>query len=129
MSRQTAAVAAHSTPPTAPKRARPNPVWLVGLLALATVIGVGLYTSQIKQAVTDVKAPAFTLPTTDGRTVSLADYRGRNVLLYFSEGAGCQACLVQMAQIEAMQSQFKAANIVVLPIVMNSKADIVADMR
>ncbi len=128
MSRQTAAVAAHSSAPTPPKRTLPNPVLIIGLLALAAVIGVGLYTSQIKQGVTDVKAPAFTLPTTDGRTVSLADYRGRNVLLYFSEGAECQACLVQMAQIEAMQSQFKAANIVVLPIVMNSKADILADM-
>ncbi len=129
MSRQTLAPAANSNTPTPRTRPRVNFVWIVGLLALAGVIGVGLYTSQVKQDVTSAKAPSFTLPTTDGRNVSLADYRGKNVLLYFSEGAGCQACLVQMAQIEAMQSQFKAANIVVLPIVMNSKSDILADMR
>ncbi len=128
MSRQSTAAPANPAT-TVPKRRRFNIVWVVGLLALASVIGVGLYTSQIKQGVTDVKAPSFTLPTTDGSRVSLSDYRGKNVLLYFSEGAGCQACLVQMAQIEAMQNQFDAAKIVVLPIVMNSKADILADMK
>ena len=128
MSRQSTAAPANPAT-TAPKRRRVNIVWVVGLLALASVIGVGLYTSQIKQGVTDVKAPPFTLPTTDGSRVSLSDYRGKNVLLYFSEGAGCQACLVQMAQIEAMQNQFDAAKLVVLPIVMNSKADILADMK
>lgn len=111
------------------KPSRLNFVWLVGSLALAAVVGVGLYTSQSKQDVTNVKATAFTLPTTEGGRVSLADFRGKNVLLYFSEGAGCQSCLVQMAQIEAMQQQFAAANIVVLPIVMNSKAEILADMK
>ena len=29
------------------------------------------------------KAPAFRLPADDGSNVSLADYRGKNVVLYF----------------------------------------------
>lgn len=111
------------------QRRRFNFVWVVGLLALASVVGVGLYTSQIQQGVTNVKAPGFTLPATDGSRVSLADYRGKNVLLYFSEGAGCQSCLVQMAQMEAMRAKFEAANVVVLPIVMNSKEEILNDMK
>lgn len=28
-------------------------------------------------------APAFSLPNQDGKTVSLADYAGRNVLIWF----------------------------------------------
>ena len=112
-----------------PRRLRPELLRPIGLLALASVIGLGLYSSQTQQGVTDVKAPAFTLPTTKGGNVSLADYRGKNVLLYFSEGAGCQACLVQMAQIEGVGRQFAAANIVVLPIVMNRRADILSDME
>lgn len=42
-------------------------------------------------------APAFTLPDADGRNVSLADHRGRKVIVYFYPAAltpGCtkQAC-------------------------------------
>ena len=29
------------------------------------------------------KAPPFTLPDTDGRATSLADFAGKNVILYF----------------------------------------------
>ena len=29
------------------------------------------------------KAPAFTLPNQDGKSISLADYAGRNVLVWF----------------------------------------------
>lgn len=29
------------------------------------------------------KAPEFTLPADDGATVSLGDFRGKNVVLYF----------------------------------------------
>jgi len=34
------------------------------------------------------EAPAFTLPTADGGTVSLADYEGENVLLFFHMAVG-----------------------------------------
>jgi thioredoxin-dependent peroxiredoxin len=42
-------------------------------------------------------APAFTLPDADGKEISLADYRGRKVIVYFYPAAltpGCtkQAC-------------------------------------
>jgi cytochrome oxidase Cu insertion factor (SCO1/SenC/PrrC family) len=33
-------------------------------------------------------APAFTLPSADGRSVALSDFRGKLVLLYFSMGPG-----------------------------------------
>ena len=29
------------------------------------------------------KAPAFSLPTGDGRTISLKDFKGKKVVLYF----------------------------------------------
>lgn len=73
-------------------------------------------------------APGFTLPTTAGTTVSLADYRGKNVVLFFSEGAGCGSCLQQMAAIEKDKAAFDKANVVVLPIVMNSRDQIMRDM-
>jgi peroxiredoxin len=61
--------------------------------------------------------------------VSLSDYRGRNVVLFFNEGAGCQSCLVQMAEIEKNAAAFKELNATVLPIVMNTREQILRDME
>jgi len=56
-------------------------------------------------------APAFTLPSTQGRQVSLAEYRGRSVLLYFQEGLSCQPCWDQIGDLERHQSALAAAGI------------------
>jgi len=69
-------------------------------LAVIGVVAVMMLTSRQETSSTTRVAPGFTLTDTSGTNVSLAGLRGKNVLLYFSEGAGCQACLVQMAQIE-----------------------------
>lgn len=102
--------------------------WGVGLLVVAGIVTLGLMNSQPAQTTTNSPAPPFTLTDTAGDEVSLADYRGQNVILYFSEGAGCQSCLVQMADIERRKGDFDAANLVVLPIVMNTVDQITADM-
>ena len=104
--------------------------WAVALLLVAGIITAGLLSSkpQDQTAATPTPAPTFTLTDTTGATVDLAALRGRNVILYFSEGAGCQSCLLQMAQIEAQQAKFDEANITVLPIVMNTRDQITADM-
>lgn len=64
-------------------------------------------------------APAFTLASTAGTPVSLADYRGKNVLLYFNEGVGCDACFYQMADVERHAQGFADAGVSVVPIVAN----------
>src|SRR5919108_1735378 len=38
------------------------------------------------------KAPAFSLPDADGKPVSLADYRGRRVIVYFYPAASTPGC-------------------------------------
>jgi thioredoxin-dependent peroxiredoxin len=40
-------------------------------------------------------APDFTLPDADGRPVSLRDYRGRRVIVYFFPAAGTPGCTKQ----------------------------------
>ncbi|MHB1164002.1 MAG: peroxiredoxin family protein [Candidatus Nanopelagicales bacterium] len=102
--------------------------WGVGVLVVAAVVMVGLVTSRPSESAELRPAPPFTLTDTSGETRSLSDFRGQNVVLFFSEGAGCQACLVQMAEIEKASSQFAAQNLVVLPIVMNTRDQILADM-
>ena len=41
------------------------------------------------------KAPAFTLPDADGNKVSLADFRGRRVVVYFYPAASTPGCTKQ----------------------------------
>jgi peroxiredoxin Q/BCP len=40
-------------------------------------------------------APDFTLPDADGKPVSLADYRGRRVIVYFYPAASTPGCTTQ----------------------------------
>src|SRR6266536_4088587 len=63
--------------------------YLLGGLALVvvvTIIGAMMYTARTTSSTATRTAPDFTLTDTGGRAVHLADYRGRNVVLYFSEG-------------------------------------------
>jgi peroxiredoxin len=100
----------------------------VAFAALAALVGAMMWSARETSDATSRPAPDFTLTDTTGATVHLADYRGRTVVLYFNEGAGCQSCLLQMVDIERNASRFAAADITVLPIVMNTATQIRADM-
>lgn len=56
-------------------------------------------------------APDFSLASASGGTVSLGDYRGRNVLLYFQEGLMCQPCWTQITDLEKAGDAVKAAGV------------------
>jgi peroxiredoxin Q/BCP len=56
-------------------------------------------------------APAFSLTSGAGKQVSLADYRGKNVLLYFQEGLTCQPCWDQIKDLEQNQPALRSAGI------------------
>jgi peroxiredoxin len=101
--------------------------WVAVTVAVIGIVVAMMLSSRQQTSSVARVAPDFTLTDTSGAQVSLAGLRGKNVLLYFSEGAGCQACLVQMSQIEK-DPAFAAAGLTVLPIVMNTKAQITADM-
>lgn len=95
---------------------------------LVAVVSAMMLTSRPTTSEATRTAPDFTLTDTAGVTHTLADHRGENVVLYFSEGAGCQSCIVQMRELEKKASELAEANITVLPIVMNTRDQIVRDM-
>jgi peroxiredoxin len=103
-------------------------LWGGALAVVAAVVAGMLWSARNTTDNTVRQAPDFTLSDTSGGTVHLADLRGHNVVLYFNEGAGCQACLLQMADIEQNAAQFTALDVRVLPIVMNTAEQIRADM-
>jgi peroxiredoxin len=56
-------------------------------------------------------APGFKLAASTGKQVSLGDYRGKTVLLYFQEGLTCQPCWDQMTALEKSAAKVKAAGV------------------
>jgi peroxiredoxin Q/BCP len=61
-------------------------------------------------------APTFTLPDQDGNEVSLADLRGRPVVIYFYPKDNTPGCTTQACGIRDQWSEFEAAGAVVLGI-------------
>ncbi|CAI9417939.1 peroxiredoxin family protein [Nocardioides sp. T2.26MG-1] len=97
-------------------------------LALVAAVTAMMLTSRPESSDAIRTAPEFTLTDTGGSEHTLAQHRGENVLLYFSEGAGCQSCIVQMGEIEKQAAAFEKLEVTVLPIVMNTREQITADM-
>ena len=97
-------------------------------LAVVGLVTAMMLTSRPESSDATRTAPDFTLTDTSGVQHTLAEHRGENVLLYFSEGAGCQSCIVQMGEIEKQAAAFEGQDVTVLPIVMNTRAQITADM-
>lgn len=61
-------------------------------------------------------APDFTLQDQNGKSVSLHDFKGKNVVVYFYPKAMTPGCTVQACEIRNSESKLKSAHIVVLGI-------------
>jgi peroxiredoxin Q/BCP len=59
-------------------------------------------------------APDFTLPDQEGEDVSLADFRGSPVVLYFYPHADTRGCTTQACGIRDHRADYEAAGAVVL---------------
>ncbi len=110
------------------RRTRRRWLAIAGALVAVALVSFGLWSAAPSGGDTEAAAPDFTLPTTDGGSVTLSALRGTPVILYFNEGAGCGSCTAQMAEIEKHPG-FAAAGIDVLPIVMNTADQILPDMK
>jgi thioredoxin-dependent peroxiredoxin len=64
----------------------------------------------------NTKAPAFTSKDQDGKTVSLADYKGKKVVLYFYPEDDTPTCTVQACNLRDNFSLLKKNGFVVLGI-------------
>ena len=61
-------------------------------------------------------APDFTLPSTNGSSVTLSSLQGKNVLLAFFPAAFTSVCTVELNAFSSDYSQFEQSGTVVLPI-------------
>ena len=68
------------------------------------------------------KAPAFTLPDKDGNMVSLSDFAGKKVVLYFYPRDNTPGCTRQACAFAAAYEAFKALDAVVIGVSKDSAA-------
>ena len=69
-----------------------------------------------------MKAPAFTLPDKDGNPVSLSDFSGRKVVLYFYPRDSSPGCTRQALAFAGLNDAFAAKNAVVIGVSRDSAA-------
>lgn len=62
------------------------------------------------------QAPDFTLPASNGKSVSLSDFRGKNVILYFYPKDMTPGCTTQACDFRDAHASFEKLNTVILGI-------------
>ncbi|WP_343249407.1 thioredoxin-dependent thiol peroxidase [Diplocloster hominis] len=71
---------------------------------------------------TGIQAPEFTLQDQDGQEVSLKDFRGKKVVLYFYSKDNTAGCTKQACSFAEMYPQFMEKNAVVIGISKDTAA-------
>ena len=67
-----------------------------------------------------VRAPAFALEDKDGKTVSLSDFLGKKVVLYFYPKDNTPGCTRQACAFAAAYGEFEKKNVVVIGVSKDS---------
>ena len=67
------------------------------------------------------KAPEFNLPNPDGKIVSLTDYLGKDLLVYFYPGDFTPGCTAQACNFRDHYSEYEQRGITIVGISMNSQ--------
>ena len=73
---------------------------------------------------TGAQAPDFTLPDQDGSEVTLSDFRGQTVVLYFYPKADTPGCTTQACGIRDHRADYEAASAVVLGVSPDTVKDV-----
>ncbi|HUQ93232.1 MAG TPA: redoxin domain-containing protein [Bryobacteraceae bacterium] len=74
-------------------------------------------------------APSLEAVDSEGKTVTLSEYRGRNVLLVFYLGRECLHCMKQLKDINAKKAEWDTLDTVVLAVSSNRPQDNAANRK
>lgn len=97
-------------------------LWAVAaIVATAVVLALALSKATqpqpVSTRVSSGLAPAFTgRDVSSGAPITSSGLRGRNVLLFFSEGVMCQACLEQIQSLEQRSAQLRQRELTLISI-------------
>ena len=97
----------------------------LGVAAVAAAVTVGGLGLKARAAGADIipagaSAPNFTLPSQEDKPVSLADYKGKWVVLYFYPKDQTQGCTIEAHNFQRDMPKYAAANAVVLGVSLDT---------
>ena len=98
-------------------------VWIAVIIGVAAACGFG-FKAQAAAAADIVQAgataPNFTLPSQEDKPVSLADYKGKWVVLYFYPKDQTQGCTIEAHNFQRDMAKYDALNAVVLGVSLDT---------
>ena len=95
--------------------------WILVLLVLLVVLTVVKVTVFAASApAVGSMAPEFSLTSQEGKPVSLNDYRGKWVVLYFYPKDFTSGCTIEAHNFQRDQAQYQQKNVVVLGVSVDS---------
>ncbi len=92
---------------------------LYGMSALMLLGGAAIYAADAIPA-EGTKAPGFTLKSQEGKEVSLKDYRGKWVVLYFYPKDMTPGCTIEAHNFQRDQPEFDKKNAVILGVSLDT---------
>ena len=97
---------------------RNNVRLILATLASALVAGTLAFAAAVPAAGT--KAPAFSLPSQEGKQVSLKDFNGKWVVLYFYPKDFTQGCTIEAHNFQEDQPKYTALNAAIVGVSADS---------
>ncbi len=106
------------------------------VVAVVVLVAIGVWKvtsagdSSGGRAVTLPQKPAeeFSLPAVSGQEATLSEHLGKhNVLLYFSEGIGCQPCFDQIVDLEADWLRFESLDLEMVSVMVDPLSQLKAE--
>ncbi len=95
-------------------------MYLAARLAIASAISVALLAAADPMPQVGQQAPAFTLPSQDGSDISLKDFHGKYVVLYFYPKDGTSGCTLEAHNFERDLPKYQADNAVIVGVSVDS---------
>jgi peroxiredoxin Q/BCP len=92
-------------------------LWIVLIAAAGSLLGSTAQAATLQPGAT---APNFTLPSQENTPVSLSDYKGKWVVLYFYPKDMSPGCSIEAHDFQRDQDKYDAANAVVLGVSLDS---------
>ena len=75
-----------------------------------------------------MRAPDFTLPTIDGEELTLSDFRGKIVMLYFWQ-VGHSSCRTEISYIQAVSDTWPDDELVILAVHLGESAAVLEELQ